>query len=128
MNFDGHPIWKGVDCHHVLTERGMCFVDLGWSVAPEFAGEPDECGPDPPMYIGNLSVHEAADEHILRIPHEASHREDLVAHWVAPPVSANALASHGVGECDHRSMRRLEDDPMPLDKLQRGSAIHRMCG
>ena len=29
LNFGGHPVWKGVNCHHVLTERGMCFADLG---------------------------------------------------------------------------------------------------
>ena len=35
-----------------------------------------------------------------------------------------ALANRGVGESDHRPVRRLENDPMPFDKLQRGFAIH----
>jgi hypothetical protein len=76
------------------------------------------------MHVGDLPVHEPADEHIGRIPHEASQSEDLMALRMTPPVSANALASRGVGESDHRSVRRFENDPMPLDKLQRGFAIH----
>src|SRR5579864_4650344 len=77
-----------------------------------------------PMHVGDLPVHEPTDEHIRRVPHEASQREDLMALRMTPPVSANALANRGVGESDHRSVRRLENDPMPLDKLQRGFAIH----
>jgi hypothetical protein len=102
----------------------MHFANLGQSVVPEFAGEPDECGPDPPMHVSDLPVHEPADEHIRRIPHEASQSEDLMALRMTPPVSANALASRGVGESDHRSVSRLENDPMPFDKLHRGSTIH----
>jgi len=43
---------------------------------------------------------------------------------MTPPVSANALAGHGVGECLDWSVRRLENDSTPLDELQGGSAIH----
>jgi hypothetical protein len=43
---------------------------------------------------------------------------------MTPPGSANALSRRGVGERDHRSVRGLEHDLMPLDKLQPGSAIH----
>jgi hypothetical protein len=74
------------------------FTDLGESIALQLAGEPDECGPEPPMHIGNLPVHKPSDEHIRRIPHETSQRKDLMALWVTPPVSANALASRRIGE------------------------------
>jgi len=43
---------------------------------------------------------------------------------MTPPVSANALAGHGVGECLDWPVRRLENDSTPLDELQGGSAIH----
>jgi hypothetical protein len=111
----------------VRAQRCVQFTDLGESILLQFAGEPDECWPEPPMHIRDLPVHQPADEHVRRISQEASQREDLVAHRVTPPVSANALADHGVGECRDRSVRRLENDPMPLEKLQRGSAIHRAC-
>ena len=116
-NRRGDPLWKCAKLDFVSAERCMPFTDLGEPVSLQFAGEPDKCRPDPPMHVGNLSVYKPADQHIRRIPHQASQREDLVALRVAPPVSANALTSRGVGECDHRSVRRLEYDPVPLDKL-----------
>jgi hypothetical protein len=108
----------------VLAELGVHFMDLSESIAFQLAGEPDECGPEPPMHIGNLPAHQPADEHVRGIPHETSQREDLVALWVTPPVPANALACCGVSERGHWSMRRLENNSMPLNKLQRSSAIH----
>jgi hypothetical protein len=110
----------------VCAERCVQFTGLGESFLLEFAGEPHECWPESPMHIRDLPVHQAADEHVRRMSQEASQREDLVAHRVTPPVSANALARYGVGECRDRSVRRLENDPMPLDKLQRGSTIHHL--
>jgi hypothetical protein len=105
-----------------LPSWGVHLTDLGESIALQLASEPDECGPEPPMH---LPVHKPADEHIRRIPHETSQRKDLMALWVTPPLSANVRASRGVRECDHWSVRRLENHPMALDKPQRGSAIHR---
>ena len=125
MNRRGDPLWKGAKRDFVSAERCVHFLDRGESVALQLASEPDECWPEPPMHIGDLPVNEPADEHISRIPHETSQRKDLMALWVTPPVSTDALTSNGVGECGHRSVRRLENDPMTLDKLQRGSAIQR---
>src|SRR5438034_11746218 len=68
------------------------------------------------MHVGDLAIHNAANEHIAPIADGARQPKDFVSSAVRPPTAANRFTRNGFGEIRDRAPGSFEHDAVLPDE------------
>ena len=71
----------------------------------------------------HLSIHQAANKHIVRISHRLKDGEHVVAFRMRPPASFNRLVYDSFREPWNRALRRCQNYTVFFDERDRSSAV-----
>ena len=96
--------------------RRVLVPHLGEPTLREARGELDQRRPETAVHVGDLPVHELADQHVGARADRLGREEDRPALRVPPPASPDPLAGHGLREARNGPAGRLQHDSVLLDE------------
>ena len=97
----------------------MHFADLGKALHRKMPRRANQSRPQAAMHVGDLSVDEATNEHLVRASNGPRESKDVAAEGMRPPAAADGPARDSLGKRGHGARRRFEHDAMPPNEGDR---------